>query len=114
MNWPKRRKSNKYKNKKCLVDGILFDSKKEAKWYLYYRELLRSGVISDLKLQTKFILQENFKYNEKTERKISYIADFSYMQNNNFYVIDVKGMKTDVYKIKRKLFLFKYPVNYFY
>ena len=64
--------------------------------------------ISNLVLQPKFLIQESFIYNWKTEKRISYIADFSYNQDWKKIVEDVKWMKTEVYKIKRKLFLKKY------
>lgn len=104
-------KKNKYKNKKCTVLGILFHSRKEANFYLILRDRLLKKEIKDLELQPKFILQENFKYNGKTERKITYVADFQYfdIKENKIIIVDVKGIKTDVYKLKRKLLLFKYP-----
>ena len=92
---------SKYKNIK--VNG--FDSKKE-----YFRALQldiwqKANVISDLKFQVKFILIPALKENNKTiERECSYIADFTYFdKDKNFIIEDVKGYKTEVYKIKRKL-----------
>ena len=67
------------------------------------------GGISELKEQVRFVLQDSFKINGKTERAIVYIADFTYILNGALMVEDVKGFKTEVYKIKRKLLLFKYP-----
>jgi len=107
MNLP--RKPSKYRNKKKEYDGYKFDSTKEMKHYIYLKDRLNKKEIKNLKLQPKFTLQDGFTYEGKTERKISYIADFSYHENDVYTVVDVKGMKTDVYKIKRKLFLFRYP-----
>lgn len=100
----------KYKAKKTVVDGITFDSKKEARRYQELKLLERAGVIKDLSLQPNFLLQEKFKYREKTERKIEYIADFQYyvIKDKKWVIEDVKGYKTDVYKLKRKLFLKRY------
>lgn len=100
----------KYGNKKTIVDGFEFDSKLEAKRYNELKILLRSGVISDLTLQKVFLLQDGFTYAKKRERPITYVCDFYYKdKQGNEIVEDAKGFKTDVYKIKRKMFLFKYP-----
>lgn len=102
-------KFSKYGNKKTVVDGIKFDSKKEADRYLVLKYMLKNKEIEELQLQPKFLLQDSYKYRGKTVRKIYYIADFSYKQNGALVVEDVKGKKTEVYKLKKKLFLYKYP-----
>lgn len=100
----------KYGNKKTVVDGYVFDSKIEAKRYNELKMLLRSGVVTDLTLQKVFLLQDGFIYANKKERTITYVCDFYYKdKQGNEIVEDAKGFKTDVYKIKRKLFLYKYP-----
>ena len=71
---------NKYRNKKVIVDGEEFDSKKEGNRYKELRLLERAGEISNLELQPKFLLQDSFKKNGKAYRKIEYIADFLYCQ----------------------------------
>lgn len=103
-----KEKFSKYGNKKTVIDGISFDSKKESERYLILKDMLKNKEITVLQLQPKFLLQDSFKYNGKTEKKIYYIADFSYKKDGKLIVEDVKGKKTDVYKLKRKLFLFKY------
>lgn len=104
----KKRKS-KYRAEKMELDGILFDSKKEAERYSELKMLERANLITNLELQPKFLLQERFEYNGKVIRKIEYIADFKYIdEKGNTVVEDVKGLKTDVYNIKKKLFLNKY------
>ena len=103
---------SKYNNKKTVIDGIKFDSKKEARRYLELKELQKQGEISNLKLQPTFILQDKFRKGGKAWRAIKYIADFSYYdKNGNSIIEDVKGIKTDVFKIKQKLFEYKYD-NY--
>lgn len=99
---------SKYGNKKTIVDGIKFDSQKEANRYLVLKDMLMHDEIEDLQLQPKFLLQESYKHKGVTIRKIYYIADFSYKQEGKLVVEDVKGKKTDVYKLKRKLFLYRY------
>ena len=100
---------NKYHNKKTVVDNIKFDSKLEANRYSELKLLERAGEIFDLKLQPRFLLQPNFKYKGKTHRKIEYVADFEYICNGQVIVEDVKGVKTEVFKLKEKLLLYKYP-----
>ena len=100
----------KYGNKKTVIDGYVFDSKLEAKRFTDLKTMLKIGNISNLTLQKKFVLQDGFIYNGKAERAITYVCDFYYKdKQGNEIVEDAKGFKTDVYKIKRKLFLYKYP-----
>lgn len=100
---------NKYKNTKIVVDNIKFDSNLEAIRYRQLKLLQRAKQISNLRLQVPFLLQEGFKKNGTTHRKIEYIADFVYEENGQTVVEDTKGMKTETFKIKQKLFEYKYP-----
>jgi len=100
---------NKYKNKKVTVDGIDFDSIKESVRYKQLKLLQRAGLIKDLKLQTKFELQPTFKKNNKIIRAITYKADFDYLTKDGKHIVeDVKGMETEVFKLKRKMFEYKF------
>ena len=101
------KKYNKYGNSKVIVDGFKFDSKKESKRYQDLRILLKAGKIENLELQPRFLLQEKFIFAGKAHRKIEYIADFQYLDIERKIIIieDVKGFKTEVYKIKKKLLL---------
>lgn len=102
----------KYKNKKTIVDGIKFDSKKEAERYQELKLLEKSGYIENLELQPKFELIDTIKYQGETLRKLSYIADFKYVDLTGTTIIeDTKGFKTDVYQIKKRLFLQKYVIG---
>lgn len=100
---------NKYRNKKVQVDMYVFDSIAESRRYKELKLLEKAGKIQNLELQPKFLLQEAFKKNGKTFRKIEYIADFKYTENGKIIVEDVKGIQTDVFKLKHKLFEKKYP-----
>lgn len=100
---------NKYRNRKILIDNHRFDSELEAKRYCQLKLLQRAKQISNLRLQVPFLLQEGFKKNGKTHRKIEYIADFVYEENGQTVVEDTKGIKTETFKIKQKLFEYKYP-----
>lgn len=99
---------NKYNAKKVKLDGYTFDSMMEADHYCELKLLERAKVIRDLKVHPAYILQEPFIYQGRKERAIKYEADFSYEEDGRQVVEDVKGMRTDAYKIKRKLFLYKY------
>ena len=100
---------SKYRNKKTQIGMYVFDSIAESKRYKELALLEKAGQIKGLELQPKFLLQEGFKKNGKTYRKIEYIADFMYIENGKVIIEDVKGMKTDVFKLKRKMFEYKYP-----
>lgn len=97
-------KRSKYGARSTVIDGIRFDSVKEGKRYRELKYLLSEGEISDLKLQHTFTLQEAFKTptGEKVDA-IRYIADFTYYQDGIFVIEDVKGFRTDVYRLKKKM-----------
>lgn len=102
---------SKYNNQKIRVGGEVFDSKREYNRWCELRLLERSGIIRDLQRQVKFRLIDSQKTPERTERPCDYIADFVYYENGKLIVEDCKGMRTDVYKIKRKLMLEKYNIS---
>lgn len=98
-------KQPKYNNRKVVIDGHKFDSKLEAEYYTFLKHKKATGKIKDFSLQPRYTLQEPFKRDGKTYRSITYIADFEVLHNDgSTQVIDVKGMMTDVFKIKAKLF----------
>lgn len=102
--------TSKYKNEKVTLDGYTFDSKLEAERYSQLKLLLRAKEITNLTLQPEYVLIPSFKKHGKTYRQLTYIADFSYTnKNGNTIVEDVKGMQTDVFKIKYKLFEYFFP-----
>ena len=98
------------------MEGITFDSKKEGLVYLDLKEKEKKGIIKDLELQKEYILQDKFKLNNKTRRAITYRADFVYYDNRDkkIHVIDVKSpytAKDKVYRIKKKMFEYKYQME---
>ena len=106
--------TNKYHARKMTVGGITFDSRKEADRWQTLRLLERAGKISELQRQVKYPLLPAQKVDGKTaERAVSYIADFVYLDaaTGKIVVEDVKGVKTEVYKLKRKLMLFFHGVQ---
>lgn len=92
---------SKYRNVKTVVDNITFDSKREAARYSDLKLLERGKVISDLKLQVPFVLLPSVVIAGRKKPALRYIADFVYMENGKQVVEDVKGMLSEVYKIKR-------------
>lgn len=108
----KKKPYTKYSNTKTTIDEITFDSKKESKRYSYLKLLERGKDISNLKLQVKYVLLESFiDKTGKHHREIYYVADFVYFDNkkNIEIVEDCKGFRTEIYKLKKKLLLYKYP-----
>ena len=106
----KSARKSKYGNVKTIIDNITFDSKREADRYYELKWLLIKGEIAKLECQVKFEIQSKFTDSQGVKHlPISYIADFCYMEKGKYIVEDVKGKKTEVYRIKKKLLLFKYP-----
>src|SRR5699024_1973288 len=97
-------------NKKVKLDGYTFDSISEANYYAELKLLKKAKKIKSFILQPRYILQESFKRDNKTIREISYIADFEIKHlDDSIEVVDVKGHRTDVFNLKEKMFLKKYP-----
>ena len=95
---------NKYNNIKTVVDGINFDSKREAYYYLYYKRLQETKIISNLKLQTPI------KFDIDGKHIFTYKADFEYEEEYGHHYIDVKGVETPVFRLKKKLIEAKYKI----
>ncbi len=88
---------SKYGAKKTVVDGITFDSQAEATRYGVLKVIQASGLITGLRLQVPYQITVNGK------KVCRYVADFVYIENGKEVVEDVKGMKTPVYNLKKKL-----------
>lgn len=101
----KQPKASKYGNTKVFVDGHHFDSKAEGARYWDLRLMERAGEISDLELQPPFPLLVNGV-------KVGlYRADFRYRNADGDVVVeDVKGMKTAVYRLKKKMVEAQYGI----
>ena len=102
----------KYHATKTEYKGIVYDSKWEANRAYQLDMLERAGHIKDLQRQVRFILQDGYVNNKGEKiRPISYIADFTYTgKDGKKYVEDTKSpvTRTAEYRIKKKLFEFKY------
>lgn len=115
---------SKYGAKKTEIDGIVFDSKKEANYYIKLKAMEQAGEISELDLQKPFELipvqREPSTFTKKgkevlgkvIERKCCYVADFWYKDKDGVcHCVDTKGFKTADYKIKKKLMLWRYGIK---
>ncbi|AYP68747.1 hypothetical protein BpsS36_00041 [Bacillus phage vB_BpsS-36] len=101
---------SKYNSKKVTIDGITFDSKAEGNYYLHLKELKTFGTIKDFQCQPEYVLQPKYEKNGKNVLPIKYKADFLiYYHNGNTEVIDIKGMETTDFKLKKKIFEYKFP-----
>lgn len=97
---------NKFGAVKKVVDDVKFDSTKEANRYAQLKLLVRAGKIKDLRLQVRYDLIPKQKFRDGSSMVGTYyLADFVYFDCDKGceVVEDVKGKKTDVYQIKRKL-----------
>lgn len=114
---------SKYRARKAIVDGIAFDSRKEARRYLELRALERMGEIEGLELQPRFLLipaqrepptftrTGREKPGKVIERAVEYRADFSYVRDGERVVEDVKGLRTKDYVLKRKMMLWIHGIR---
>ena len=101
---------SKYNNSKVTYQGLTFDSKKEFEYYLILKDKEKRGLVFNIKRQVPLEIQPAFT--DKTgvkHRAITYKADFVYMDRVSGKVkyIDVKGFRTEVYKLKKKLLAYK-------
>lgn len=124
------KKMGKIKHIKTEIDGIVFDSKMESEYYIYLKDLKAKGIVTDFKLQPEFLLQDKFiviegqviegshpdflklkrKYKVPTTQAIKYKSDFEvYYSDGHIEIVDTKGIETADFKIKKKMFQYKYP-----
>lgn len=104
---------NKYNAKKVEVDGIVFSSKAESFYYEHLLDLMHDGVVESFEMQKPYTLLDKFPHPKtgKTIRAIKYVPDFEVIYTDGrVEVVDVKGMQTDVFRLKCKLFMFRYQI----
>lgn len=105
--------NNKYHAQKVCIDGYTFDSKLEGQHYGNLKLLQYADELYDLTIHPVFELQPAFiDAQGKRHRPILYKADFSYRLRTSYYgflvVDDCKGMVLDIFKLKEKLFLYRF------
>ena len=104
---------NKYNAKKVEIDGIVFDSRAEGRFYEHLLDLMHDGVVESSEMQKPYTLLDKFPHPKtgKTIRAIKYVPDFEVIYTDGrVEVVDVKGMQTDVFRMKCKLFMFRYQI----
>lgn len=101
---------SKYNSKLVEIDGVVFHSGLEARYYQQLKWLEANKQILFFRLQPRYLLQEAFEKDGKKFRKLEYVADFEiHHLDGNIEVVDCKGFETEAFKVKRKLFEYKYP-----
>lgn len=95
---------NKFGAVPTVVDGVRFASKKEARRYVELKLLQKAGEIGRLELQPKFPIVVNGM------KICAYIADFRYWCHGRPVVEDAKGVKTPVYRLKKKIVEAQYGI----
>lgn len=101
---------SKYNNSKVTYQGLTFDSQKEFEYYLLLKDKEKRGLVFNLKRQVPLEIQPAFTDKSGVKhRAITYKADFVYTDRVSGKVkyIDVKGFRTEVYKLKKKLLAYK-------
>lgn len=104
-------RGSKYHAKKTVVDGIEFDSAKEAKRFTKLRDMEKAGEIDGLRLQVPFEILPSFECDGVKYRGMKYIADFVYFRDGKQVVEDCKGFKTQEYRLKKKLMAYMNHIN---
>jgi hypothetical protein len=106
---------SKYGNRKTTLNGVEFDSHKEAQRYAQLRLLERAGRITNLRCQVKYILipAQRDEKGKLLERECSYVADFVYfdLTLGREVVEDAKGYRTDTFKLKKKMMLWFHGIQ---
>lgn len=107
--------ASKYLNKKTVIDGVTFDSKKEAARYRQLRLLEKAGRVADLRLQVPYeLLPKQKRADGETEACVRYVADFVYTEDGRQVVEDVKSDATrrlQLYVLKRKPMLWVHGIT---
>ena len=106
-------KRQKYGNSKITIDGIRFDSKREAQRWQELRLMERARRITDLRRQVKFVLipSQRGEDGKVIEKQVAYIADFVYLKDGKTVVEDSKGYRTEVYRLKKKMMLYFFHIR---
>lgn len=101
---------SKYNAQKVIYDNLQFDSKFEAIYYSYLKELVKQGNISNLERQFKYELlpRQTDENNKFKYHPVIYVSDFEYDDVQGVHhTVDTKGFKTPDFRIKQKLFYYR-------
>lgn len=100
-------KPSKWRNVKTVVDGITFDSKREAEHYMLLKARQALGEISELQRQVPFqllcpVLTRDGQSTGASAVVAAYVSDFTYRENGQLVIVDAKGKRTREYALKAK------------
>lgn len=107
------KRPHKYRAKPCVINGIRFASQREGARYLELQLLEKAGEIKELELQPKFPIYVCRRQNGELHEAFKYVADFRYREGPRGVLVieDVKGMKTALYRLKKKAFELQYGIE---
>tara|TARA_R110000803_G_C11791759_1_gene298141 strand:- start:166 stop:552 length:387 start_codon:yes stop_codon:yes gene_type:complete len=95
-------------SKNLTIDNIIFDSKFEGNYYLYLKNKVANSEITNLIVHPTYEIQETFKIGKRSFKNMVYTPDFHYIKDGVIYYIECKGWQTDIYMMRKKLFIYKY------
>ena len=104
---------NKYGAKKIEIDGHVFDSRLEGRYYEHLLYLMNDGVVESFEMKKSYTLLDKFPHPKtgKTVRAIKYTPDFEVIYaDGHVEVVDTKGMKTRDFIMRCKMFMFRYQI----
>ena len=104
---------NKYGAKKVEIDGHIFDSRLEGRYYEHLLYLMNDGVVESFEMKKSYTLLDKFPHPKtgKTVRAIKYTPDFEVIYaDGHVEVVDTKGMKTRDFIMRCKMFMFRYQI----
>ena len=105
--------ANKYGAKKVEIDGHVFDSILEGRYYEHLLCLMKDGVVESFEMKKSYTLLDKFPHPKtgKTVRAIKYTPDFEVIYaDGHVEVVDTKGMKTRDFIMRCKMFMFRYQI----
>ena len=105
--------ANKYGAKKVEIDGHIFDSRLEGRYYEHLLYLMNDGVVESFEMKKSYTLLDKFPHPKtgKTVRAIKYTPDFEVIYTDGHVeVVDTKGMKTRDFIMRCKMFMFRYQI----
>lgn len=105
---------NKYKNKQVELDGIIFDSALESKFYLHLKQLQEQGIVESFEMQKTYLLLEGYSIAGKKRQPIKFTPDFIvHLKDGTTRVIDVKGSERAIsrdFPLRKKMFEYRYQI----
>ena len=105
-------RGNKYNARRVTIDGVTYDSQAESRRGVELAMMEKGGAISGLRVHPRYLIVDRFVHEGHVIRASYYEADFEYIENGRRIVEDVKGVVTEVFGLKKKLFLLRYGATH--